>query len=146
MRALKILALFSSAAIGIYLGFYIEPTVLSVLYEHPLGYDTHVPFEYTRHLYQYHFFLIGVFTASLALACARLIHIPDLVALFVIALASIPYQPLFDLLRYGETINITVFRKVLWFQAPYFVGVLAVLGLVHLVSVVVLPHIRRRDS
>ena len=146
MRALKIGVLFGTAALGIYLGFQIEQTVLWVFYEHPYGYEYVVPFPLSWALHQFHHFLIGVMTSVLTISASRLVRFPDIVAIAVIFVASIPYFPLFEILMSGESLSFRMLRGIVWFQAGYFIGMFTVLGVWFFVLTFVWPFVRRRST
>jgi hypothetical protein len=133
----RIASLFLAAAIGLYLGDFLGSLPLDAL-----------PYEYwcsTQFERSFHRFVVGVFTTTFVLLAAKFTRISELLALVIVTASSI-VLPIMGMGIVGETVfSFSGLQTILYFQASYFVGMLAVLGLLFIARMA-LPMRRQIDD
>jgi hypothetical protein len=124
-RILRYCILIGSVALGLWIGRLVEPIVLEPIYK--CAYIDFCDPDFVRKHEMLHFVLIGLITSSFAVIAGWVLRLPMLTVAAVIYAASIPYQPMVSVFRYGDSVSRLMVHEILWFQAPFFVGAALVL-------------------
>jgi hypothetical protein len=119
----KVGALFVAAGVGHYIGDLLGSGPLDAL-----------PYEYwgsTRYEHYYRGVFVGAFTTSFVYLASKFLKTPELASLLVAFAYSI-YLPVKQMSIIGEALfSVPGLYTIGGYQAPYFLGLLVALGLVH---------------
>ena len=139
MRFLKVLALFIAASVGLWIGDHIGPV------PNLFDWDMWLEYRISSIVRQKHYFLAGVSVSALVLLCSRALRFHDVAALITVFLFSFLY-PVSDLVSVGDPPSLHWLPAIWAYQAPYFFGFLAVMGIAYALDIWVRPLIRKRAS
>jgi len=126
MRALKIILLLAAALIGLAAGRYFFFVSDSTA-------DVFPPPACSECFARAENFLLAGFSALLTVVSSKLVRSSDALAVLATVVAPAIYYPFVAIFRYGESLSYIIVPHSAMFWVPHLLGILCVLGLVHIV-------------